>query len=102
MAITSSNSSAPSFHRLKLGMVGGGQGAFIGAVHRYAARLDDRYQLVAGALSSDPERALASAEELGIDPQRSGATGTLRILWCGSATHSAWSGRARDGAFSGW
>ena len=42
---------------LRLGMVGGGDGAFIGAVHRIAARLDDRYELVAGALSSDPERA---------------------------------------------
>jgi predicted dehydrogenase len=56
--------------RLRLGMVGGGQGAFIGAVHRIAARLDDRYQLVAGALSSDPERAKASAAELGIPPER--------------------------------
>ena len=46
--------------RLKLGMVGGGQGAFIGAVHRMAARLDDQWELVAGALSSDPERALTS------------------------------------------
>ncbi|MGB1154087.1 MAG: Gfo/Idh/MocA family protein [Paracoccaceae bacterium] len=52
-------------------MVGGGQGAFIGAVHRIAARIDDRYQLVAGALSSDPDRAAASAAELGIDPSRS-------------------------------
>ena len=43
--------------RLRLGMVGGGRGAFIGAVHRIAARLDDRWELVAGALSSDPERA---------------------------------------------
>jgi predicted dehydrogenase len=51
-------------------MVGGGQGAFIGAVHRIAARLDDRYQLVAGALSSDPARARASAEELGIAANR--------------------------------
>ena len=57
--------------RIKLGMVGGGQGAFIGAVHRIAARIDDRYQLVAGALSSDPGRAAASAAELGIDPSRS-------------------------------
>jgi predicted dehydrogenase len=56
--------------RLRLGMVGGGQGAFIGAVHRIAARLDDRYQLVAGALSSDPERTRASAAELGIAPER--------------------------------
>jgi predicted dehydrogenase len=52
-------------------MVGGGQGAFIGAVHRIAARLDDRYQLVAGALSSEAARAQASAEELGIAPERS-------------------------------
>ncbi len=57
--------------RLKLGMVGGGRGAFIGAVHRMAARLDDRYELVAGALSSDPERAAASAADVGIEPERS-------------------------------
>ncbi|QRM29265.1 Gfo/Idh/MocA family protein [Microvirga sp. VF16] len=50
--------------RLRLGMVGGGRGAFIGAVHRIAARLDDRWELVAGALSSDPERAKASGEDL--------------------------------------
>lgn len=58
-------------HRIRLGMVGGGQGAFIGAVHRMAARLDDRYELVAGALSSSPERARASAAELGIAAERS-------------------------------
>ncbi|MDI7047610.1 Gfo/Idh/MocA family oxidoreductase, partial [Escherichia coli] len=52
--------------RLRLGMVGGGQGAFIGAVHRIAARLDDRFELVAGALSSGPQRAQASAAEAGI------------------------------------
>jgi predicted dehydrogenase len=57
--------------RLKLGMVGGGRGAFIGAVHRMAARLDDQYELVAGALSGEPERALASAREAGIDDSRS-------------------------------
>ncbi len=56
--------------RLRLGMVGGGRGAFIGAVHRIAARLDDRWELVAGALSSDPERARASAAELHIAPDR--------------------------------
>jgi predicted dehydrogenase len=56
--------------RLRLGMIGGGQGAFIGAVHRIAARLDDRYELVAGALSFDPERARTSAAELGIAPER--------------------------------
>lgn len=52
--------------RLRLGMVGGGQGAFIGAVHRIAARIDDRFELVAGALSSDPQRAQSSAAEAGI------------------------------------
>ena len=48
--------------RLRLGMVGGGPGAFIGAVHRIAARMDDRYELVAAALSSDPGKSLAAAE----------------------------------------
>lgn len=57
--------------RLKLGMVGGGQGAFIGGVHRIAARIDGKWDLVAGALSSNPERAAASAVELGIAPERS-------------------------------
>ncbi|TMV90658.1 Gfo/Idh/MocA family oxidoreductase [Thioclava sp. BHET1] len=57
--------------RIRLGMVGGGEGAFIGGVHRIAARLDDRYQLVAGALSSDPERARRSGAALGLDPARS-------------------------------
>ena len=56
--------------RCRLGMVGGGQGAFIGAVHRIAARIDDRYELVAGAFSSDPERAKASAIELGVAGDR--------------------------------
>lgn len=56
---------------IRLGMVGGGQGAFIGAVHRIAARIDGEFQLVAGALSSEPARAKASAEELGLDPDRS-------------------------------
>jgi predicted dehydrogenase len=61
--------SAPG-RRLRLGMVGGGQGAFIGGVHRIAARLDGRYELVAGAFSSEPERAKASGAELGVDPGR--------------------------------
>jgi len=56
--------------RLRLGMVGGGRGAFIGAVHRIAARLDDRWELVAGALSSDPERARLSGEDLLLPPDR--------------------------------
>lgn len=52
--------------RLRLGMVGGGAGAFIGAVHRMAARLDDRYELVAAALSADPEKSISGARELNI------------------------------------
>ncbi len=55
---------------LKLGMVGGGKDAFIGAVHRIAARLDGRYEFVAGALSSNPEKARASGEELGLSMDR--------------------------------
>lgn len=56
--------------RLRLGMVGGGQGAFIGAVHRLAARMDDHYELLAAALSADPANARASALALGLDPAR--------------------------------
>ena len=52
-------------------MIGGGRDAFIGAVHRMAARLDDRYELVAGALSSDPERARQSGRDLHLDRERS-------------------------------
>ncbi|MGQ0610578.1 MAG: Gfo/Idh/MocA family protein [Paracoccaceae bacterium] len=64
MAITAAHvARAP---RIRLGMVGGGRGAFIGAVHRIAARLDDQYELVAGAFSSDPDRAAASAADLGV------------------------------------
>ncbi len=57
--------------RLRLGMVGGGEGSFIGAVHRIATRLDDQFELVAGALSSDPERSARSAGPLGIAAERS-------------------------------
>ena len=60
--------------KIRLGMIGGGQGAFIGGVHRIAARIDDRYELVAGALSSDPTRAAESAAELRIAPDRSYAS----------------------------
>lgn len=60
--------------RVRLGMVGGGQGAFIGAVHRIASRIDDRFELVAGALSSDPARAAGSAADLGIAADRSYAS----------------------------
>ena len=63
-------SSVEAGHRIRLGMVGGGHGAFIGAVHRFAARLDGEFELVAGALSSDPDRALASGRALGIPVDR--------------------------------
>lgn len=52
--------------RIRLGMVGGGNDAFIGGVHRIAARLDDRFELVAGALSATPEKARLSGEALGL------------------------------------
>ena len=55
---------------IRLGMVGGGNDAFIGGVHRIAARIDGRFQLVAGALSSTPEKAQASGIALGLDPSR--------------------------------
>ena len=52
--------------RIRLGMVGGGNDAFIGGVHRIASRIDDHYELVAGALSSTPEKSRASGEALGL------------------------------------
>ena len=55
---------------LRLGMVGGGRGAFIGGVHRLCARMDGQYELVAGALSSDPQRAKESGADLGLAPDR--------------------------------
>ncbi|MDP0501292.1 MAG: Gfo/Idh/MocA family oxidoreductase [Verrucomicrobiota bacterium JB022] len=56
--------------KLRMGMVGGGRGAFIGEVHRMASRLDGQIELVAGAFSSDPERARQSGEDLFVDPGR--------------------------------
>ena len=66
----STQASSGPRRRLRLGMVGGGQGAFIGAVHRIAARLDGHWELVAGALAATPEKARASGAELGLDPAR--------------------------------
>ena len=57
--------------RLRVGMVGGGRNAFIGAVHRMAMRLDDLIELKAGALSSDAENARASGADLGLAADRS-------------------------------
>jgi predicted dehydrogenase len=56
--------------RLRLAVIGGGPGSFIGAMHRTAARVDDRYDLVAGVLSSDAGRSIAAAREIGIDAER--------------------------------
>src|SRR5438105_3004342 len=61
---------APINRKLRMGLVGGGQGAFIGRVHATAAVLDNRAALVAGALSSDPTKAKASAPDYDIQPER--------------------------------
>ncbi|WRH64400.1 MAG: Gfo/Idh/MocA family oxidoreductase [Fuscovulum sp.] len=60
--------------RIRLGMVGGGRDAFIGAVHRIAARIDDQYELVAGCFSANPEKSAASGADLGVDPKRTYAS----------------------------
>ena len=56
--------------RLRLAVIGGGPGSFIGAMHRTAARLDGRYDLVAGVVSTDPDRSRKAAIGMGIDPSR--------------------------------
>src|SRR5476649_2580865 len=56
--------------KLRLGMIGGGEGAFIGAVHRIAARIDDEYELVCGAFSSNPEKSKSSGAALGLPASR--------------------------------
>src|SRR5207344_2874060 len=56
--------------KLRFGMIGGGRGAFIGAVHRIAAAMDGQAELVAGAFSSDAERSRVSGEDLFLDPSR--------------------------------
>jgi predicted dehydrogenase len=61
--------------RLRLAVIGGGPGSFIGAMHRQAARLDDRYELVAAALSADPLRAASAGQEIGLPPERCYASG---------------------------
>lgn len=57
-------------NRIRYGMVGGGEGAFIGAVHRHAARLDDEFELVCGAFSAAPEKSVRSGLALGLPPGR--------------------------------
>lgn len=56
--------------RLRLAVIGGGPGSFIGAMHRQSARLDDRYEIVTGILSSDADRSKEAATELGFAPDR--------------------------------
>ena len=56
--------------RLRLAVIGGGPGSFIGAMHRQAARLDDRYELVSGVLSSNPERAVQAGKAIGLPADR--------------------------------
>ncbi|WP_366183823.1 Gfo/Idh/MocA family oxidoreductase [Flavobacterium ovatum] len=56
--------------KLRLGMIGGGKGAFIGAIHRIAAQIDSEYELVCGAFSSNPDVSLESGKELGLNPAR--------------------------------
>ncbi len=61
---------AVASRRIRLGMVGGGEGAFIGGVHRFAARLDDHYELMAGALASSADKAQRSGRALGLADDR--------------------------------
>jgi predicted dehydrogenase len=68
MAITGRNEERSG--RIRLGMVGGGKDAFIGGVHRIAARIDDQFELIAGALSSTPEKAIESGKALGLADNR--------------------------------
>ncbi len=65
--------------RLRLAVIGGGPGSFIGAMHRQAARLDDRFELVAAALSSDPERSRSAGIAIGIAPERCYPSGRILI-----------------------
>jgi predicted dehydrogenase len=56
--------------KLRLAVIGGGSGSFIGAMHRQAARLDDRYEIVTGVFSSNPEKSKKDALALGLDVKR--------------------------------
>jgi predicted dehydrogenase len=71
--MVSGNASLPA-GRLRIGMVGGGPGAFIGGVHRICLAMDGQFQLVAGAFSSDPAKSRQTGAELGLDPKRVYAT----------------------------
>jgi predicted dehydrogenase len=72
-----------TIHPLRLGMVGGGPGAFIGAVHRTAALMDGEFELVAGAFSSDPAKCRERAAQWGVEPPR--AYGSWREMLASEA-----------------
>ncbi len=65
--------------RLRLAVIGGGPGSFIGAMHRTAARIDDRFEIVGAALSSNPERGRQAALNIGIPEDRAYASGAELI-----------------------
>jgi predicted dehydrogenase len=69
-ATENKNKAIIMLRKLNMGMVGGGRDAFVGGIHRMAARLDGEIELVAGAFSSDPEKAKRSGEDLFLDPKR--------------------------------
>ncbi|HUF63503.1 MAG TPA: Gfo/Idh/MocA family oxidoreductase [Verrucomicrobiales bacterium] len=73
--------------KIRMGMVGGGQGAFIGAVHRIAANLDGQIELVCGAFSSDPERSKASGRDLFLAAER--CYGTYEEMMAREAARAA-------------
>ena len=72
--------------RLRLGVIGGGPGSFIGPVHRASARLDDNYEVVASVLSSNPDRSRSEGVAIGIAPDR--AYGTAEELFSGEGSRS--------------
>ena len=74
---------SPLNRKLRMGLVGGGQGSFIGRVHATAAILDNRAAIVAGALSADPAKARASATDYDISPER--AYGTYHEMVAGES-----------------
>ncbi|MDO9112131.1 MAG: Gfo/Idh/MocA family oxidoreductase [Desulfatirhabdiaceae bacterium] len=65
--------------QLRLAVIGGGPGSFIGGMHRMAARIDNRYHLVAGVFSSDPKRSISGAQEIGI-PEKRGYASVTQML----------------------
>jgi predicted dehydrogenase len=75
--------------RLRLAVIGGGPGSFIGAMHRHAAALDNRFEIVAAALSSDPAKSVQAGVELGLPPERAYASGLALLAGESSLTEGA-------------